>query len=194
MNAGIAKAGGGMFFVLVFPLLVMYFSMLRSVFQLPSQTPARETAHEDVLDNQRAVLTRATRRSTRIRHAIQVKVTAITLAHGLCTEEVAADTVSCHGFAFKWKYDVPIDSKVVLELHDKSQTGQPVFARGIVKWHQHPGKPDQNALFHTAIQLEKPENIWKVASPPADWLPFCQPKYFVPAQSREPVAASQYVS
>jgi hypothetical protein len=182
-----------MFFVLVFPLLVMYFSLLRSAFQLPSQIAVRQP-DKDVLASQRPALACGTRRTTRISHAVQVKVTAIALSHGLCTEEVAADTVSCHGFAFKWKYDVPVESKVVLEFQDRSQTGQPVFARGVVKWRERPSQPDQSDLFHTAIQLERPENIWKIASPPADWLPFCKPKYLVPLQTRETAAAPRYVS
>jgi hypothetical protein len=182
-----------MFFVLVFPLLVMYFSLLRSAFQLPSQFAVRQP-DKDVLDRQDPVLAGSTRRTTRISHAVQVKVTAIAPSHGLCSEEVAADTVSCHGFAFKWKYDVPVDSKVVLELHDRSQTGQPVFARGVVKWRGRPSQPDQNNLFHTAIQFERPENIWKVDSPPADWLPFSKPEYLVPLQAMETAAAPRYVS
>jgi hypothetical protein len=182
-----------MFFVLVFPLLVMYFSLLRCVFQLPSQLPVRQPS-EGALENERDVLACATRRSTRISHAIQVRVTAIDSSRGLCTEQVAADTVSCHGFAFKWKYDVPIDSKVVLELDDQGQNGRPVFARGVVKWHRGPVTSGQDDLFYTAVQLEKPDNIWKVASPPADWLPYCQPKYFIPAQTGDARVASRYVS
>jgi hypothetical protein len=182
-----------MFFVLVFPLLVMYFSLLRSVFPLPSLI-ARRQLDKDVLDSQRPALARSTRRSTRISHAVQVRVTAVAPSHGLCTEEVTADTVSCHGFAFKWALDLPIDSKVVLELHDGTQTGQPVFARGVVKSREQSSQPDRNDLFLTGIQFERPENIWKIASPPADWLPFSKPKYFVPLQARETAAASRYVS
>jgi hypothetical protein len=189
----VAKAGGRMFFVLVFPLLVMYFSLLRSAFQLPSQFAARQPG-KDVSDRQHPALAARARRTTRIRHAVQVKVTAIALPHGLCSEEVAADTVSCHGFSFKWKYDVPVDSKVVLELYDRSQTGQPVFARGVVKWRERRSQPDKNNLFHTAIQLERPENIWKVDSPPADWLPFSKPEYLVPLQAMETAAAPRYIS
>jgi hypothetical protein len=180
-----------MFFVLVFPLLVMYFSLLRLIFRLPS--PVRPSMGR-VLEARRDGLKSTVRRSTRISHAVQVKVTALDASRGLCTEEVAAATVSCHGFAFTWKNDVPVDSKVVLELQDERGNGRPVFARGVVKWHQRPVRPDQDGRFYTAIQLEKPENIWKVASPPADWLPYCQPKYFMQGQSREAAVASRYVS
>jgi hypothetical protein len=122
-----------------------------------------------------------------------VKVTAVDSRRGLCSDEVAADTVSCHGFAFKWKYDVPVDSRVVLEVYDENQKGHLVFVRGVVKWHRRPGEPDRNDLFHTAIQLEKPGNIWNVLSPPEDWLPFCQSKYFIPAESRESLVVSGFV-
>lgn len=182
-----------MFLVFIFPLLVMYFSLLRSVLHLPLQNAVRQP-DKNVIDNQRPALAFKTRGSTRISHAVLVRVTAIALPHGLCTEVVAADAVSCHGFAFKWKYDVPIDSKVVLELHDGSQTGQPVFARGVVKWRERPSQPDQNDFFHTAIQFERPENIWQVDSPPVDWLPFSKPTYLVPPQARETAAASRYAA
>ena len=121
-------------------------------------------------------LLRPMRRSTRINQAVQLKVTGIDSYRGPYSEQVSTDIVSCHGFKFKSKYDVLIESEVILELKNEKQEGQPLLARGVVKWLQRPGGRDQNAFFHTAIELEEPGNIWNVVSPPEDWLAFCQPR------------------
>jgi hypothetical protein len=117
-----------------------------------------------------------TRRSTRINRAIQLKVTGVDSYRGPYCEQVTAENISCHGLRFKSKFDVLTDSQVMLELSDKKERDQPVFARGVVKWTRRPGEGDQNGLFHTAVELEDPGNIWGVVSPPEDWLPFCLPR------------------
>ena len=119
---------------------------------------------------------RPMRRSTRINQASQLKVTGVDSYHGPYSEMVAVDTISCHGCRFKSKYDVLIDSQVMLELGSEKQGAQPIVARAVVKWIQRPGKLDQDGLFHTAVELEEPGNIWSVVSPPADWVPFCHPR------------------
>lgn len=189
-----------MLLLALFPLLVMYFSMLRVLFSLPSQLGAARPQDSSFLPGGELVfrpkttagigmgrdLTASmngdhggvvwpTRRSTRIRHSVQVRVTGVDALHGSYCEEVAADTISCHGFKFKWKYDVAIDSEVMLELHFENQQRAPLLARGVVKWLRGPGEANNNNVFYTAIQLKEPSNIWSVASPPEDWLPFCVP-------------------
>jgi vacuolar-type H+-ATPase subunit E/Vma4 len=121
-------------------------------------------------------LVRPMRRSTRINQAAQLTVTGVDSYRGPYSEQVAADTISCHGCMFKSKYDVLIDSEVMLELRRGAQGGQPIFARGVVKWTQRPGECDQKGIFYTAIELKEPGNIWSVLSPPEDWLPFCGPR------------------
>ena len=192
-----------MLFVALFPLLVMYFSMLRVLFRLPSQSGAARPEDSRFLPSRALVFrSRATgrigmgrnptasmngddgggawpmRRSTRIRHSVQVRVTGVDALRGPYCEEVAADTISCHGFKFKWKYDVAIDSEVMLELNYENQQRAPLLARGVVKWLRGPGEANNNTVFYTAIQLKEPGNIWSVVSPPEDWLPFCVPNNF----------------
>ena len=194
-----------MLFLALFPLLVMYFSMLRVLLRLPSQlgTSQREEnrilPHSELgfrpratetgrlgrylmpsMNGEESSMVWPMRRSTRIRHSVQVRVTGVDATRGPFCEEVAADTISCHGFQFKWKYDVAIDSEVMLELNYENQQRAPLRARGVVKWMRGPGEASNNSVFHTAIQLKEPCNIWSVDSPPEDWLPFC-----VPANSTE---------
>jgi len=183
-----------MFFLSAFPLLVMYFSLLRILFRLPSGSADSRRQQTPFLEsNELPASPAAMRRSTRIRHPVQIRVTAVDSSGGPYCEVVAADSISCHGLRFKWKYDLPIDSEVMLELNYESQQGQPVVARGVVKWLGRPSGPGESELFHTAIQLEKPGNIWKMVSPPEDWLPFCPPKYFIPAESKEALIVSGFV-
>jgi hypothetical protein len=134
-------------------------------------------------------LARPMRRSTRINEAVQLKVTGIDSYRGPYSEQVATDTISCHGFKFKSKYDVLIDSEVMLELKKDKQ--EPLFARGVVKWLQRPGERDQNSFFQTAIELEEPGNIWSVASPPEDWLLFSHPRKPVRAYVKPILVAPQ---
>ncbi|MGA8230445.1 MAG: hypothetical protein WB795_03105 [Candidatus Acidiferrales bacterium] len=183
-----------MFFISAFPLLVMYFSLLRILFRLPScVADSRRSQTPSFARNELMAAPRAMRRSTRIAHPVQIRVTAVDSSRGPYCEVVAADSISCHGLTFKWKYKLPIDSEVMLEVNYGNQQSQPVVARGVVKWLRRPSEPEQNDFFHTAIQLEKPGNIWKVVSPPEDWLPFCPSKYFIPAESKEALVASGFV-
>ena len=115
---------------------------------------AKNSPHSDFV--------RPMRRSTRINQVAQLTVTGVDSYHGPYSEQVAADTISCHGCMFKSKYDVLIDSEVMLELKSGAQGGQPIFARGVVKWTQRPGERDQKGIFCTAIELEEPGNIWGV--------------------------------
>jgi hypothetical protein len=101
-------------------------------------------------------------------------VTGVDAYRGPYCEQVTAETFSCHGCRYKSKHDVPIDSEVMLELKGGPLGDQPVFARGVVKSLERPGEGDHNILFSTSIELEEPGNIWNIASPPEDWLSFCQ--------------------
>jgi hypothetical protein len=49
---------------------------------------------------------------------------------------------------------------------------KPVSARGRVKW----VAGLQGGVFETAVELEDPGNVWGIATPPKDWLPFCGPR------------------
>ncbi|MGD0966354.1 MAG: hypothetical protein ABSA57_20990 [Candidatus Acidiferrales bacterium] len=134
---------------------------------------------------------RPLRRSTRIDQPVPFKVTGVDSYRGPYCEQVTAETISCHGCRFKSKYDVPINSEVMLELKNEMQAGQPVFARGAVKSLQRRRERDQDGLFCTSIELEEPGNIWSVVSPPEDWLPFCHPRkpiraYLKPTMSVPP--------
>src|SRR3984885_5394565 len=113
---------------------------------------------------------RPVRRSTRVEHAIPLKVEGVDSFRGPYSEEVSTVAISCHGFKYLSKHQVLTNALVVLELKNSKPNVPPVSARGRVKWVDRPKDPA--GLFQTAVEFESPGNIWGIDSPPQDWLPF----------------------
>jgi hypothetical protein len=113
-----------------------------------------------------------TRRSTRIAQAIPLTVMGVDAWRGPYREQVSTVSVSCHGCKYQSKYHVTKDSLVILEL-GPGQEGALLGVRGHVKWVQRPATTGE--LFETAVELESPGNVWRIASPPKDWLAFIDP-------------------
>src|SRR5277367_3962836 len=110
------------------------------------------------------------RRSSRLSESVRVTVSGVDSYRGPYREQVSTTTVSAHGCKYESKRDVFTNSRVTLEITD-GKRGKPVAARGLVKYVVRPLDP--SGYFQTAIELEDPGNIWGIASPPTDWLPFC---------------------
>lgn len=117
-------------------------------------------------------LARPLRRSTRLNTIVPLTVMGVDSYRGPYREDVATVTVSCHGCKYESKHDVLTNSWVMLELPDKEKKGEPVSARGLVKWVKRP--LDASGIYETAIELESPGNIWGIDTPPQDWLTFCE--------------------
>lgn len=118
-------------------------------------------------------LTGPERRSTRIDRAISLTVMGVDAWRGPYTETVSTVNVSAHGCKYESAHQVLSDSLVILELKDGGQNGAQ-SVRGRVRYVKRPTAAGK--LFQTAIELEDPGNVWGVADPPKDWLPFCVPK------------------
>lgn len=118
---------------------------------------------------------RPPRRSTRINQAVALTVQGLDSFRAPYNEQVSTLSLNCHGCRYISKYDVLPSSWVTLELKDEKTESKPVSVRGRVKWVKR--APDSgNGLFQTAVELDSPGNVWGIASPPADWLPFCGPR------------------
>lgn len=117
---------------------------------------------------------RPARRSTRVKHAIPLRVEGVDSFRGPYNEDVSTVAISCHGFKYLSKHQVLANALVVLELKNNKPNTPPISARGRVKWVDRPQDP--NGLFQTAVELESPGNIWGIDSPPQDWLPFTGPR------------------
>jgi hypothetical protein len=118
---------------------------------------------------------RPPRRSTRINQAVALTVQGLDSFRAPYNEQVSTLSLNCHGCRYISKYDVLPSSWVTLELKDEKKESKPVSVRGRVKWVKR--APDTgNGQFQTAVELDNPGNVWGIASPPADWLPFCGPR------------------
>jgi hypothetical protein len=115
---------------------------------------------------------RPARRSTRLKEAIHLRVEGVDSYRGPYSEEVSTVSVSAHGCKYHSKNQVLTNALVILELKGNKPDVKPVSARGRVKW----VTGLQGGLFETAIELEDPGNVWGIATPPKDWLPFCGPR------------------
>jgi hypothetical protein len=118
---------------------------------------------------------RPPRRSTRINQSVALKVQGLDSFRAPYSEQVSTLSVNCHGCRYLSKYDVLPSSWVILELSDEKKESQPVSMRGRVKSVKR-AADSGNGLFQTAVELDSPGNVWNIASPPADWLPFCGPR------------------
>ena len=115
---------------------------------------------------------RPSRRSTRLSEAILMKVEGVDSYRGPYSEEVSTVSVSAHGCKYFSKHQVLSNALVILEMKGNKPDAKPVSARGRVKW----VAGLQGGVFETAVELEDPGNVWGVAAPPKDWLPFCGPR------------------
>ncbi|MGH9691342.1 MAG: PilZ domain-containing protein [Candidatus Acidiferrales bacterium] len=113
-------------------------------------------------------IVRPLRRSARLNKAFPITVMGVDSYRGPYREEVSTITVSLHGCKYESKHDVLTNSWVRLELNNEENGGQPISARGLVKWVKRP--QDTTGVYETAIELEEPGNIWGIDSPPEDWL------------------------
>ena len=126
---------------------------------------------------------RAARRSTRRDEAVLVTVSGVDARRGPYTEKVSTLTISCHGCKYPSKYQVLPDALVTLELHPETNGSAKISARGRVKWIQRDS--ESGGPLFTAVEFENPQNIWKIPSPPEDWLQFAEDRKRGP----EPVPA-----
>jgi hypothetical protein len=114
---------------------------------------------------------RAARRSTRRDQAVLITVSGVDSRRGPYSEKVSTLTISCHGCKYPSKYQVLPEALVTLELVPEKDDAPKISARGRVKWVQRNG--ESSGPFYTAVEFENPQNIWRIDTPPEDWLAFC---------------------
>ena len=129
---------------------------------------------------------REARRSTRRDQAVLITVSGVDSCRGPYSEKVSTLTISCHGCKYQSKYQVLPDALVTLELNPEKGDSPQISARGRVKSVQR--DYDTGRPLYTAVEFENPYNIWKIDSPPDDWLPFCEePKRRTESSATKPL-------
>ncbi len=110
------------------------------------------------------------RRSTRIVQAVPLAVTGVDALGRPFVERTSSLIINCHGCRYQSKHYVLKNMWVSMEI-PHPETGQPPrTVRGRVAWIQRPRTVRQ--LFQVALELEVSGNVWGIAFPPEDWMPF----------------------
>jgi hypothetical protein len=120
------------------------------------------------------------RRSTRIAQAVPITVAGVDALGQPFKERTTTVMVNCHGCKYQSKHYVPKNSSVTLEIPRMEPAFPPRIVQGHVVWVQRPRTVRE--LFQIGLEFETPANVWGIAFPPEDWVPFADEK---PAEAAE---------
>ena len=108
------------------------------------------------------------RRSTRIERPVPLLVTGHDGLGQEFLERTSAVSLNLHGCRYPSRHDTHIGSWIALQIGEASLGEIVTTVRAQVRSVQIPRNPRD--LYHVGVQLEKPENVWRVPAPPPDWL------------------------
>ena len=110
------------------------------------------------------------RRSTRIVQAVPLTVTGVDALGRPFQERTSTLIINCQGCRYQSKHYVLKNMWLTFEV-PHPETGQPPRSvRARVTWVQRPRTVRE--LFQIGAELELAGNVWGVAFPPSDWVPF----------------------
>ena len=128
------------------------------------------------------------RRSTRIVQAVPLTVTGVDALGRPFQERTSTLIINCHGARYQSKHYVLKNMWVTLEVPHSEPGRGTRSVRARVTWIQRPRTVRE--LFQIGVELEVSGNIWGIAFPPADWIPFPEsgstPQLEVPVSSEPP--------
>lgn len=110
------------------------------------------------------------RRSTRVVLAIPLTVTGVDALGQPFRERTSTLTVNCHGFKYPSKHYVLRGTWLEIEVPNTEADKAPRKMRGQVSYVQRPRTVKE--LFQVGVEMEIAHNVWGVAFPPDDWVPF----------------------
>src|SRR6201984_1828115 len=110
------------------------------------------------------------RRSTRIVQAVPLVVTGVDALGRPFVERTSSLIINCHGARYQSKHYVLKNMWVTLEVPHNEPGHTARSVRGRVTWIQRPRTVRE--LFQIGVELEVGGNVWGIAFPPADWIPF----------------------
>ncbi|MBI3484981.1 MAG: hypothetical protein HY012_07505 [Acidobacteria bacterium] len=130
------------------------------------------------------------RRSTRIVQAIPVTVAGVDALGQPFRERTSTLIVNCHGFKYQSKHYVLKGTSLELEVLHPEADKPARKVRGQVTFVQRPRTAKE--LFQVGVEMDTPGNVWGIAFPPDDWIPF--PEEGEEAAARPPAKAAPVVS
>jgi hypothetical protein len=108
------------------------------------------------------------RRSTRIERPVPLLITGQNGQGQEFLERTSAVSLNLHGCRYPSRHDTHVGSWITLQIGDSGVGEVVTTARAQVRSVQIPRNPRD--LYHVGVQLEKPANVWRIPSPPPDWL------------------------
>jgi len=102
------------------------------------------------------------RRSTRVDYACPIVVSGRDATGQVFREETETSTVNLHGCKTRLEHSVLVGMVVTLENPQTRTTAKAICVHA---WEPEGGQPTREV----AVQLLKPQNLWALAEPPADW-------------------------
>ena len=112
------------------------------------------------------------RRSTRIERPVPLLITGHDGMGQEFLERTSAVSLNLHGCRYPSRHDTHVGSWITLQIGDSAVDEIVTTVRAQVRSVQVPRNPRD--LYHVGVQLEKPANVWRVPSPPPDWLTAAQ--------------------
>jgi hypothetical protein len=112
------------------------------------------------------------RRSTRIERPVPLLITGHDGMGQEFLERTSAISLNLHGCRYPSRHDTHVGSWITLQIGDSAIDEIVTTVRAQVRSVQVPRNPRD--LYHVGVQLEKPANVWRVPSPPPDWLTAAQ--------------------
>jgi len=112
------------------------------------------------------------RRSTRIERPVPLLITGQDGMGQEFLERTSAVSLNLHGCRYPSRHDTHVGSWITLQIGDSGVGEIVTTVRAQVRSVQVPRNPRD--LYHVGVQLEKPANVWRVPSPPPDWLTAAQ--------------------
>lgn len=121
------------------------------------------------------------RRSSRINVAIPLSVEGLDATQEPYREEVTTARISAHGCSYQLRHEVRPGEIVVLGIGQPEDGYSEFLSKARVKWIQK--LASAQPAYHVGVELEIAGNIWKIASPPQDWLPGQEDKASEPSNA-----------
>ena len=112
------------------------------------------------------------RRSTRIERPVPLLITGHDGLGQEFLERTSAVSLNLHGCRYPSRHDTHVGTWVTMQIGDSGVGEIVTTVRAQVRSVQVPHNPRD--LYHVGVQLEKPANVWRIPSPPPDWLTAAQ--------------------
>src|SRR5258706_421423 len=128
------------------------------------------------------------RRTTRIVQAVPLTGTGVDALGRPFQERTSTLIINCHGCRYQSKHYILKNMWVTFEVPHNEAGREPRTVRARVSWIQRPRTVRE--LFQIGVELEVSGNVWGIAFPPGDWIPFPEEAFNrvipSPAESAEP--------